>query len=811
MPLKSLIRSLSKRQPDRLSMMGVTYRSPSKPQPEKSSLSVSSSKRDKHTVAARRLFKDAPFEEPYKRKTKKHGDLVEAFFEEKATHIPGKLGIQKRTMKARKILNKSVLNLHSEFIAEHGSLISKATFFRRRPKHVLSFTRTPFRQCLCDICLNPMLKAKVVNNMLCNDLQISTLKNLIGLTICEGNRVECLKRLCKTCGVGGVDSLLQDCDMSKDTSWQRWERVEKGNNKFRLDLVKKQGSVSDLVAELKGELQKLPMHDFVHHWQSQQFSTIIKDIPDGWAVLVLDFAENYLCRQQDQPQSAYFSYSQVTVHPCVLYYGCACGQRVTDNWVFLSDVLSHSADMVKTIITRILHHLTSMNMKKVVIFSDGCAAQYKSKVPFFHLLSYDNLNIEMERCFYGARHGKNPCDSLGGLIKQSAARAVQARQCVIQNASDLHQFCDGNLKMEEQPGSCCHLVRRFHLLADEDIGNTPSSELKTLPGTRAIHSLLPTQTGLLTRNLSCFCNSCQRKDYQNCDNAYYVENWKKVASHKLSGRPTSCLNDGFLQGPDDSLPPPSPPDFIPVSREVFFRQLQDIFAACATFSDFVAVCKENTENIRKFQLPDITPKTVCEIGGTVDVIARNLLLHGGCGRLEHLFPVVTTGDGNCVPRALSVHCFGHQDGHVEIRCRIVHELALNALDYTCLEANDLKFLCELSDCNSGSLHETFQREVMLVSKNAIYMGLWQIMAAANCLGADILSIYPSLGPTYYRQIFNRTIRSQQRVSSHVLPLLWSSTQHHSEEMPSEYWTANHVVPLLAMNVPTEVTVEDFEL
>lgn len=38
--------------------------------------------------------------------------------------------------------------------------------------------------------------------------------------------------------------------------------------------------------------------------------------------MVADFAENYRCTHQDEIQSAYYQYQQVTIHPIVAYYKC---------------------------------------------------------------------------------------------------------------------------------------------------------------------------------------------------------------------------------------------------------------------------------------------------------------------------------------------------------------------------------------------------------------------------------------------------------------------------------------------------------
>ena len=65
--------------------------------------------------------------------------------------------------------------------------------------------------------------------------------------------------------------------------------------------------------------------------------------------------------------------------------------------------------------------------------------------------------------------------------------------------------------------------------------------------------------------------------------------------------------------------------------------------------------------------------------GIVDKTAFGLRPAG----LENLFPVLTEPDGNCVPRSLSLLCFGEENHNIEMRCRIVLELVTNQFDYLC--------------------------------------------------------------------------------------------------------------------------------
>ena len=87
---------------------------------------------------------------------------------------------------------------------------------------------------------------------------------------------------------------------------------------------------------------------------------------------------------------------------------------------------------------------------KSYLLTDGCAAQYKSKVAFLDTsMAIDDFGFPMERGFYGSRHGKNRCDGEGGVVKSRATRAARS-EAVIVNAKKNYDVCKNTL---EQGGS----------------------------------------------------------------------------------------------------------------------------------------------------------------------------------------------------------------------------------------------------------------------------------------------------------------------------------------------------------------------
>lgn len=176
---------------------------------------------------------------------------------------------------------------------------------------------------------------------------------------------------------------------------------------------------------------------------------VLSSMDKRTAVCVFDFAENHLCRHQDEVASAHWGYSQVTVHPVVCHYRPDGGEAVTDYQVFLSDDLNHDSAMVQAILDKVVLHLKTRlpNLEKIVVFSDGCAAQYKSRLPFFHLANRTGIPIQWN--FFGSRHGKSLCDACGGVVKRLVDEDVLASDVVVQNAAQMYEHCNQNYQLPE--------------------------------------------------------------------------------------------------------------------------------------------------------------------------------------------------------------------------------------------------------------------------------------------------------------------------------------------------------------------------
>ena len=55
------------------------------------------------------------------------------------------------------------------------------------------------------------------------------------------------------------------------------------------------------------QLKTFSLHSFMERWQRSQFNNLRDNLPDDLALVVIDFAENYVCHYQNQFQAAYYN------------------------------------------------------------------------------------------------------------------------------------------------------------------------------------------------------------------------------------------------------------------------------------------------------------------------------------------------------------------------------------------------------------------------------------------------------------------------------------------------------------------------
>ena len=97
-----------------------------------------------------------------------------------------------------------------------------------------------------------------------------------------------------------------------------------------------------------------------------------------------------------------------------------------------------------------------------------------------------------------------------------------------------------------------------------------------------------------------------------------------------------------------------------------------------SFDGLCRVVSEKEVEILQYPLCDDVPLDAGIATPTVDALSLELYPPDAP---DSLTPVCIYGDGNCLPRCLSLLVLGHQEAYHEMRVRIVMELTLNIYEY----------------------------------------------------------------------------------------------------------------------------------
>lgn len=452
--------------------------------------------------------------------------IVEGFY--KSTDVSVLMPNKRRTGDALPfyVMQCSLVSAFRSFRVKYPEInIGIFTFQKARPRCVHLLKKMKWLQCVCDICANLkyiIQSIRVSHQMNGYDLpgwlQQSAIET--GLeTICFGQEkysAKCLKRTCDQCGskhlLSDLENWLND-NVADVVKWKEWAKAEQevnGKVVSRMKLGLRTGTRQQIAQQLREKLSPFGKHAFYAKWQQMQYASCLEQLQVDEVITVVDFSENFTVVQQEEAQSAYYSHNQVTIHPCVCNYKDESGTRIRDSVVFISDELKHDAAAVGTFINQLLEHkkLQMPMMKRLIVWSDGCSAQYKSKQPFANLAArFGHDGVIVEWHFFGSRHGKNPSDGETGVIKTKMSRLMIANQVFVDTAEDFAKAAARHLTVLDGTS-----LRHIYFVPSARILATRESQLppKPIKGSRDLHALSVVEYGRLSTNsASCFCRSCR--------------------------------------------------------------------------------------------------------------------------------------------------------------------------------------------------------------------------------------------------------------------------------------------------------------
>ena len=200
-----------------------------------------------------------------------------------------------------------------------------------------------------------------------------------------------------------------------------------------------------------------------------------------------------------------------------------------------------SVHKVQELIHRYLKDNIGYQVRKLHEFTDGCAAQYKSRHCLGDLsCSLADFGFQIQRSFFETSHAKGEQDAAGSHIKQKVSQAVLQRAAKITSAKSMYDFLVEKFSLPAATSfssrtKSVELKRRVFFFVpgsgnDGVIRNRPGRQFKSVKGIRQWHCVktIPQQEKLLVRYRSCYCVNCIVEDEEQCLSKEWMDAWKEV-------------------------------------------------------------------------------------------------------------------------------------------------------------------------------------------------------------------------------------------------------------------------------------------
>lgn len=426
--------------------------------------------------------------------------------------------------KILKVLKFSRKQTFKLFRSQHPEIsISKTTFDKLKPSEVKLMKHSKWMQCLCEVCENVKNLSQAVKTSMEHHsmaapsfLGAGNELDLARHTVCDSLKsLECLNRKCETCSVAMLNPIFNDWivdDTHQPVNFFLWEYVSEDiNGKSIKKLRKVQHSEPrwNTFKLLKEHLEKFPYHMYNNISQLSAFKKCKAGLASYQAVAIVDFAENYVCREAEEAQSSFYGRNSVTVHPMVLIF-CETNTIKRDSVVVISNDLHHDGHAVKAYIKCLGNHIEEKypQISELIIWSDGCSCQYKSRVPVYNIAQSFDTSMNIRWNFFGSRHGKGESDGESAVVKNYLDVAIRAQRLTVTSPKEAYDVLRASPLQIDIGPSQRHIYYIPHTIADIYRHDFQNLVITPLAGIRSVHQIRANGLGLLEhRKSSCYCQN----------------------------------------------------------------------------------------------------------------------------------------------------------------------------------------------------------------------------------------------------------------------------------------------------------------
>ena len=166
--------------------------------------------------------------------------------------------------------------------------------------------------------------------------------------------------------------------------------------------------------------------------------------PNDVVVSVIDFAENYSFKMQNEIQSMHWWSTQVTILVHITYVRNLTGSIEKTLHFYISDDKQHDTLFVQHCF--MLHDMWLKQQGHRLRYhwgwSEGAASQFKARRPFYFVARYKQLTgMHMMWSFSASGHGKGEHDGASAVIKRTLTHEeLKPNEAPLKCAADVVKF-----------------------------------------------------------------------------------------------------------------------------------------------------------------------------------------------------------------------------------------------------------------------------------------------------------------------------------------------------------------------------------
>ena len=420
---------------------------------------------------------------------------------------------------------------------EGNKPVGLTLFNRLRPDYIRPLHHKDREVCCCVTCSNFefMIDAVRANKDKLQDPSLlpspCKASGFVEKFVCQDSTPACFEGGCHQCQarLDGCGLRLKEGVDDDDVLVLGYDNVQQGGEdgevKTRRALVRHTWSLSKLFGELRRTLQPYFRHRYGWLWQSNAFQLHKQCLEHYTLLIVMDFAENLDILYSREIMAEHWCHNTASLLNVVATYYGPDGQR-TDAHGIWSDVRTHDISYVHLGLDRVIRFYLEKghDIKHLVLWSDGCASQFRCADHFFELSLYRERYFGLQSIcleYFWAAHGKSVADGIGALFKQEVAKFLATKEGMrtVHDAATIVSWLQKNYTTTRkamrqyagQRGETTILACVSHLLTVEqlEVKRAERRHAQPITGTLKIHEayVLPGRR-FAYRTYTCVCGGC---------------------------------------------------------------------------------------------------------------------------------------------------------------------------------------------------------------------------------------------------------------------------------------------------------------